>query len=300
LPGGQGAPSRFELRVMDLVGQLDFMDEFHVWMGRMLTPSDRANFSGPWFIPEWTYPGSYVAFGPGPYVGPRGTEEFGREVGGVVWGDIGGGKFKYYLGVMDLDGNVGGATAEAATAESPLYSARLAYAILGSEPGFYGSSTYYGAQDIVAIGAAVQYQKDFGGGSGNTGIQDDVTEFNADILAEYNTKGSGTVHFEGAYYHFDTDAMPVDDHFFIGLGYLTPENIGIGKLNPMVRFQMAKKGEDDATGPENKYTMIDAGVAYVMKDYFAKLALMYTNTKFEVGEEEAKSNALQLAFQIQQ
>ena len=47
--------------------------------------------------------------------------------------------------------------------------------------------------------------------------------------------------------------------------------------------------------------MIDAGVAYVMKDYFAKLALFYTNAKYEIGDADAvKSNALQLAFQIQQ
>ncbi|MDQ2647320.1 MAG: hypothetical protein M3020_26185, partial [Myxococcota bacterium] len=305
LPATPGNPAKFELRVLDLVGQLDFMDEFHVWMGRMLTPADRANFSGPWFIPEWAYPGSYIAYGGGVYVGPRGTEEFGRETGVVAWGDIGGGKFKYYLSAMDLDGNVGAdATGDAvfngANSESPLFSGRLSYAILGSEPGFYGSSTYYGAQDIVAIGAAVQYQKDFTGSSGNTGIQDDVLEFNADLLAEYNTKGSGTVRFEGGYYHFDTNAMPMDDHFYVSAGYLTPENIGIGKLNPIVRFQMAKKGEDEETGPEATLQMIDAQLAYVMKDYFAKLMLVYTNGKFEYGDTTVKSNAVQLGFQIQQ
>jgi hypothetical protein len=151
------------------------------------------------------------------------------------------------------------------------------------------------------VGAAVQYQKDFTGASGNTGVKDDVTEFNADLLAEYNTKGSGTVRLEGAYYHFDTDAMPVDNHFFVSLGYLTPENIGIGKLNPIVRFQQATNSDSDA-----KVRMIDAMVAYVMKDYFAKLMLVYTNTDWEADDPETgatvegKSNALQLAFQIQQ
>ena len=64
---------------MDLVGQLDFMDEFHIWVGRMLTPSDRSNFSGPWFISPWEYPGVYNVPGQGFfYIGPRGTEEIGR------------------------------------------------------------------------------------------------------------------------------------------------------------------------------------------------------------------------------
>ena len=289
LPGGAGAPVKFEARVLDLVAQLDFMDEFHIWMGRMLTPSDRANFSGPWFIPEWTYPGSYLAYGPGPYVGPRGTEELGREVGGVVWGDIGKGKFKYYLGAMDLDGN----GTSGAAAESPLYSARLAYAVIGSEPGFYSSSTYYGAQDILALGAAVQYQKDFSGGSGNTGVQDDVLEVNADILAEFNT-GAGVIRGEAAYYHFDTDAMPVDDHFYISASYLTPENIGVGKLNPIIRYQQAM-----AEGPTGDVTIsaVDAMLAYVMKDYFAKLMLVYTHADYD---DAGKANLVQLGFQIQQ
>ena len=100
----------------------------------MLTPSDRSNFSGPWFMPAWDYPGVYNvpgANGAFAYVGPRGTEEVGREVGTVVWGDINKGKFKYYAGIMDLDN---------APTNTPLYPGRLQYAFLGSEPGFYGAA----------------------------------------------------------------------------------------------------------------------------------------------------------------
>src|SRR3954468_10880134 len=85
-----GGPIAFQAQALDLIGQLDFMDEFHVWLGRMLTPSDRSNFSGPWFMPAWNYSGGYD----GTYFGPRGTEEVGRETGVTVWGDINKGKFK--------------------------------------------------------------------------------------------------------------------------------------------------------------------------------------------------------------
>src|SRR5688572_6997444 len=37
-----GAPINFQAQALDVIGQLDLMDEFHVWMGRMLTPSDRS------------------------------------------------------------------------------------------------------------------------------------------------------------------------------------------------------------------------------------------------------------------
>jgi hypothetical protein len=285
---------------MDLIGQLDFMDEFHLWGGRMLTPSDRSNFSGPWFISPWDYPGIY--FVPGPtglfaYVGPRGTEEIGREVGTVAWGDIMKGKFKYYLGVMDLDDQ---------PLNTPLYTARLQGAIIGAEPGFYGSSTYYGAQDIVAIGAAVQHQKRFV----FAGVQDNLTAFNADVLAEFNIGESGTASLEGAYYmadsgDIDADAgdvggvMPYDSAFFGVLSYLLPP-MGPGKLQPLIRYQAAMN--DDEGIVTNDLSIFDAQVNYVMKDYFAKLSLGWTNTQMGLNPagEAIKGNAIQFGFQIQQ
>jgi len=288
--GGQGGPVKFELRAMDIVAQLDFMDEFHIWAGRMLTPSDRANFSGPWFIGPWIYPGSYFVAG-GPYVGPRGTEELGRDTGLVVWGDVGKGKFKYYLGAMDLDANFPDA---APTDQTPLYTGRLAYAFIGAEPGFYGSSTYYGSQDILAIGAAVQYQKDFTGSAGNTGVTDDLVEFNADLLAEFTAPGAGTFGVDAAYYHFDGDSTPMDDHFFVTASYLTPDNIGIGKIQPLVRYQQATNSDADT-----KVSIIEGAVAYVMKDYFAKLELTFTHADAEEFG-GVKANMLHMGFQIQQ
>jgi hypothetical protein len=217
------------------------MDEFHLWGGRMLTPSDRSNFSGPWFMSPWDYPGLYNI--PGQYfnyIGPRGTEEIGREVGVVAWGDINKGKFKYYLGAMDLDN---GALNGLPTQNTPLYTARAQYAIIGDEPGFYGSSTYYGSKDILAIGVAAQKQKRFTF-LGNT---DDLFGFNADLLAEFNVGDAGTVTAEGAYYHMNSGktagVMPFDNAFFVVLSYLTPA-IGPGKLQPLVRYQRSMGGVD--------------------------------------------------------
>jgi hypothetical protein len=297
-PPPAGPPVTFEVRAMDLIGQLDFMDEFHLWGGRMLTPSDRSNFSGPWFISPWDYPGIY--FVPGPtglfaYVGPRGTEEIGREVGTVAWGDIMKGKFKYYLGVMDLDDQ---------PLNTPLYTARLQGAIIGSEPGFYGSSTYYGAQDIVAIGAAVQHQKRFV----FAGVQDNLTAFNADVLAEFNIGESGTASLEGAYYMADsgdieTDGagvtdiggiMPYDSAFFVVASYLLPK-MGPGKLQPLFRYQGVMNDNEGINTAD--MSIIEGQVNYVMKDYFAKLHLGFQHTDMDNGVE---GNAIQFGFQIQQ
>lgn len=274
-----GGPIKFQAQALDVIAQLDFMDEFHVWLGRMLTPSDRSNFSGPWFISPWNYPG--VFFGGGPYVGPRGTEEVGREVGAVVWGNDKSGKFKYYAGVMDLDN----------PELTPLFTGRLGVAIIGDEPGFYGSSTYYGTKDILALGVAGQYQKrsmlDNAATAADEG-DEELTEFNADLLAEFNIGDAGTLSGEVGYYHMDGPVFPVQDMIFGVASYITPNEIGIGKLQPLFRIQ--KTFEPDLAAYEG-------ALSYVMKDYFAKLTLVYTHT--DLGNDNT-NNMVQLGFQVQQ
>jgi hypothetical protein len=295
---GIGAPIAFQAQALDIIGQLDFMDEFHVWMGRMLTPSDRSNFSGPWFMAPWNYSGVQFTGG---YFGPRGTEEVGREVGATVWGDIGKGKFKYYVALLDLDGNYGVGTKGFAS-ENPLLSVRLNYAIVGAEPGFYGSSAYYGGQDIVAIGAAFQYQKDYhcAAGTWNCGPvagKDNLVEFNADLLAEKKLE-AGTPGIEAAYYHESGDTRSFNDFFYVMPTFTTAEVLPAkGKLNALFRFQMAKTGDDVKT----THMMLEPSVAYLFKDYFAKLQLSYVYASAKPdGGEKIKSNSIQLGFQIQQ
>jgi hypothetical protein len=297
---GNGAPIAFQAQALDIIGQLDFMDEFHVWLGRMLTPTDRSNFSGAWFMAPWNYSGA-LPFG---YFGPRGTEEAGREVGATIWGDINKGKFKYYAAIMDLDGNYGDGSPGVAGA-SPLYAVRAQYAFIGAEPGFYGSSTYYGGQDIVALGAAFQYQKDYQcvAGTWNCGGiagTDNLVGFNADILAEFKT-GAGTPGIEAAYYHESGDTRAYNDFFYVLPTFTTNEILPAkGKLSAMVRFQMAMVGEDATAG---KVMAIEPSVAYLFKDYFAKVQLSYTYSSASLDEgdaDPAKSQFVQLGFQIQQ
>jgi hypothetical protein len=295
-----GGPIAFQAQALDLVGQLDFMDEFHVWMGRMLTPSDRSNFSGPWFMPAWNYSG--VMDG---YFGPRGTEEVGREDGVTVWGDINKGKFKYYVALLDLDSNFGVLKGGFA-GQNPLFSARLAYAFVGSEPGFYGSSTYYGGQDIVALGAAFQYQKNYalpGAKDATTGVQgpdfkDNLVEFNADILAEKKLD-AGTPGIEAAYYHESGDTRGFNDFFYVMPTFTTGEILPAkGKLNALFRFQMAKTGDSPSVAT---HSFFEPSVAYLFKDYFAKLQLSYSYGKTTVdGGATTKQQFIQLGFQIQQ
>jgi hypothetical protein len=298
-----GAPIAFQAQALDLITQLDVMDEFHVWLGRMLTPSDRSNFSGAWFMMPWNYSG---IFDDGA-VFPRGTEEVGREVGVTVWGDIGKGKFKYYAAALDLDSNFGNAGMQS---QSPLFALRAQYAFIGAEPGFYGSSTYYGSQDVVALGASFRVQNDFASGLG----EDDMTEFNFDLLAEFATD-AGTITGEAAYYHGDGESINYNDFFYVLAGYTTKEPVGPGKLNASVRYQQGMftvpevPSDVDAMGnpipgrAEFDVTrhVIEPSIAYLFKDYFAKLQLTYSyGVSAPEDGDNYKYNMLQLGFQIQQ
>jgi hypothetical protein len=283
LPGAGSPGQSAQANVLDLIAKFEPHSAFHLWAGRMLVPSDRSNFSGPWFMSPWVYTGASF---PARFVGPH-TGPFGRDDGVTAWGEFVGGKAKYYAGAYNLnDGTI-----------SPLYSGRLNFCLLGDESGFYHSSTYYGAKDIVALGLGGQYQK-------NASVMDPskpYSLFNADLLAEKNLGAGGVVTFEGGYYRFPQyysaltpdPTMPlvttpvVKNSFYVLGSWLTPSNIGIGKIQPLVRYQQT-------TDPNWK--VLDVQATYVVNDYFLRTVVGYEYTNFGGG---TSGNALLAGVQIQ-
>ena len=277
------------VEIMDAIGRFDLVDPFHVWVGRMLVPSDRANFSGTWFASPWTYTGSFVqGFIPGPPVGPR-QGAYGRNDGLTIWGQAADGLFKYYVSAFNLHD----------ASSKPLWGGRLNLSLINPEPGYYHSSTYYGAKDILAIGVALQSQKD---GSSfidvmdpDNNILDDYMGFNADVLFEKDLSGSGVLTIEGAFYKYNGDAEVYDNSWLALVSYLTPQPVGPGKIQPLVRVQGVKT-TDNATAPipDESGLAVDVQLGYVIADYAARLALGYEYSK--IGD--AKANLIYLGAQI--
>jgi len=108
----------------------------------------RQNFTGPFFMSPWNYPGFYFR-GAGP-LGPKDWAN-GRDVGMTVWGNALEAKFKYYAGVYGLDQGLPNSSQPPGA--NPYYSARVSYTFQGSEPGYFGSSTYYGGKEVFTVGA---------------------------------------------------------------------------------------------------------------------------------------------------
>jgi hypothetical protein len=232
----------------------------------------------------WNYPGFYYINGVlgGAPVGPR-QGPSGRNNGATLWGQFLGGYIKYYAGAYDLN-DVG---------NRPLISTRINLSLLNPEPGYYHSSTYYGGKDIVALGASFQSQAKGSVQTANgmaTGVTDDYTGISVDLLAEKNFAGAGVATVEGAFYKFNGDYEGVKDHFYALASYLLPFEVGIGKFQPLFRFQQATLNDANDT----KMKLIDAALSYVVDDYNMRFALTFQNQ--DIGG--LKGNAVQLGIQV--
>ena len=278
--------------IEDAIISFDFTDEFHLWAGHLLVPVDRANASGPYFMIPWNYPGFFAGVS-APAEGPS-----GRNNGAVLWGDISGGKFTYLVGAFD-NGNV---------ASSPLYSAHLRLDLLDPEGGFWGNGSFFGDKNIFAIDVGGQFQKH---GSAMApvpamplamppvpavpGVDKDYADINVGLLFEKKIGGGGWFTGEGAYYHYNVLDGGISDTFYILGAYASPV-VGVGNLQPMVRYQWEKVKGTGGTKPWN----LDVGLSYLVKGPALRVLATYSHTDltaaYAVGG-ETSANSIQLGAQ---
>lgn len=245
-------------RVLDGIGKFAISDLFNVWAGRFLPPGDRSILSGPYYLATWDFP--FVQNYPAIFAG--------RDDGMAVWGQTGGGKFKYQVGAFQ--GRNGALTSN--QSDSLLYAGRLVFNFWDPEPGYYNVSTYYGAKEVLAVGLVMQTQSDGAGTAANPG---DFTGYSVDALMEKKL-GADVLSLEGAWYNYDTDNVPDavlydGEGYFAQVSYLIGAPVGRGKFQPHVRYQNL----DLDGAPERK--RYDLGVNYVLKGHNARVSFIYAN-----------------------
>jgi hypothetical protein len=264
--------------IQDLIAKLELHPLFNVWIGRMLVPVDRSNLSGPWFINYFLYPGFLRVRNAPPPIGIK-TGPNGRDQGVNFWGQVNGGKFKYYLGAYNLDAQV--------HEVNPLLTARLVLNLLDPEPGYYHQSAYHGDKDIVAIGGGLQYQKD---GSFKAGTTGNFHVYEVDVLVDKKlgpSGASGVGTLEGAAYFYD-QLQAVRQFYMFGGGYVFPQPIGPGRIAPAIRYQVTDSP---------KVWMFDGYLQYLIKSHFAKFFVGYYQA--DMGPMMGgKQKAVQLGIQV--
>jgi hypothetical protein len=269
-----------DIRVLDAIAKFTFMDAFNVWMGRHLPPSDRANLDGPYYLNAWTFPiaQAYPAI------------FAGRDDGVSVNGSLGGGMFGYAAGVFE--GTEGGMSPN--QDDNLLYAGRVQLALLDPEPGYYTTSSYFGAKRIFTIGLAAQAQSD---GTGTLLDPGDFFGWSADALFEMPLGEGGAFSLEGAYYDYDhDDELPAfgyqGDGFYALASVLVPGKFGIGQFQPHARYQEVN-GDGPFSADLDRW---EAGLGYVIDGQNAKVILTYGEDDPEFGE---STNFVILGVQLQ-
>jgi len=286
--GSYGLGTNTRADVLDLVAKVEIAEALNLWVGRMPMPADRSSLSTVWALPTWNAPGRYSAHPPvspldttRPWPGPR-YGDYGRGDGVTVWGQLRGGRLKYYAGVFDLD----------QPDQSPLYTARLNLSLINPEPGYRSSSGYYGNKNVLALGVGAQH-KTSGSlpASGLRVLATDFNEVNTDLFFEMNGGAAGVVNVESSFAKVWADDE-LASYQVMGLAsYLVPIDVGIGRFQPLLRCQFAGSGKAaDATS----FTGIDAQLGYIVDGYNARLLAVYQWAKLQGRRENAILFGLQL------
>ncbi len=277
-PNGLGV-----FHILDAIAQIKIMDELQVWVGQHIPANDRNNMNGPFFGNTWNFAIAVPSY---PF------DTGARDRGATVWGLVAGGHLKYHASVVDLQPGRDMGQAR--------YAGRVTVHLLQPENFYYNSGTYFGKQDVLAIGAVFQGQ------SGQQNVaNDDFIGFSFDAMFEKNFGPSfGTLTLEAGYWDFDNvGAAYVVNQYSVdtGLGvagpypgesvmgvvsWLTPGKIGVGQLQPNVRLQYGDYGA--------KQDVLDAGLAYVVDGFNHKYHLNYRHTD---NEGAPSGDMIQLGFQ---
>jgi hypothetical protein len=271
------------------VAKIELADFFNVWLGRMPIPSDRTSLSTVWAIAPATLPGHYQGYtilampGARPTLGPR-QGELDRGDGALLWGQIRGGRFKYYIGAFGLD----------RVENQPLYSARVALSLLAPEPGFRNSSSYYGSKDVLTVGLGAQHQSNGSLppiGSTVSPAAANFSEVNVDVLFEVGGESAGVLDLEGALARMWGANEDAKYQGFGLVSYLVPLEVGFGRFQPLLRVQRATPG---AGGISSEFISLDAQLGYVVDGHHARLSAGWQYTR----SHGVPANAALLAIQL--
>ena len=275
------------IRVLDAVAKFSFKG-FDLWAGRFLPPSDRSNLDGPFYLNNYDFP--IVQAYPAIFAG--------RDNGVAIMKEYAGGKFKWSYGLFEgrSAGTANGSNSDGS--DNLLQAARVTLNLWDPEPGYYTTSSYYGAKDVLAVAFVFQHEPS---GAGTATTRGDFTGWNVDVLMEKKLQNGGVVNLEGAYYDYDLDDR-VDADLTQGEGYLLlgsyliPKQIGWGKVQPYVRYQHFAR--DNLTGDSGNRTRTEGGVNYIIDGQNAKISVLYFSDRNGSNADPKNTFKIGLQFQL--
>ena len=273
---------------------------FDVWFGKFLPPSERSNLDGPYFLNAYNFP---LATSPYPAIAA------GRDNGAMIFKEYDGGKFKWAYGVFEGRTNATNGNQNPDQSDNLQHAFRATYNFWQPEPGYYTTSTYYGAKDVLAVAFVFRYEND---GAGNSNIdptlQGDYTGWNVDVLMEKKLSNGGVVNLEGSFYDTDTDdkedgTITQGQSYRALASYLLPNKIGWGKFQPYVRYQHSTQDNGCAgalCGPTDFGTrgIMEGGLNYIIDGHNAKIMSSFTSDTQSSNAQPVDTFTLGMQFQL--
>jgi hypothetical protein len=276
-----GATNNVE--VLDAIGRFEFSDQFNIWAGRMLPPSDRANLYGPYYANDWApYADGVADFYPDYYTG--------RDNGVAYWGQFG--MVKVQVGVFDgrdlnsaINAKAAALDPGAPPAGKMLVAARVHVDFWDPEPGYYYNSTYYGDKDLLALGIAGQ-------------SEDSKTTWSLDGLLEKKLPDLSVFTFETEFNKDNGLTALAPSHGWYGLAsYLFPQVIGIGRFQLLGKYSQ-KTTDAYQASPSDKLKTAEFNLNYIIKTFNARTGFYYLNQKDDVADTTKKEYGLKLQLQF--
>ena len=271
---------------------------FDIWFGKFLPPSERSNLDGPYFLNVWDFP---LATSPYPAIAA------GRDQGVMIYKEYDGGKFKWAYGAFEGRKNATNGDTNPDENDNFQHGFRATYNFWAPEPGYYTTSAYYGAKDVLAVAFVARYEED-GAGTGLTNAtQGDYFGWSVDVLMEKKLSSGAVVNLEASYY--DTDTDDIDDGsitqgnaYRMLASYMLPNKVGWGKFQPYVRYQHAS--QDQCAGANCGGTnfgtrgIMEGGLNYIIDGHNAKIMSSYISDKQSSNAEPIHRFILGMQFQL--
>jgi hypothetical protein len=270
-------PGNEELVIMDAFASFQFSEQFNIWAGRFLPPSDRSNLYGPYYANHWGVYQDGIQDG-------YPSESIGRDDGIAYWGRFG--IAKVSAGAFDVPSTKG--------STDVLYAGRVQLDFWDPEDGYFLNSTYYGDKDLLAVGVA-----------GQTVSGDNA--YSVDFLFEKKLGGGGVVTVESEYAKYDGlggygapalvgNPYATSDGAYVLGAFLFPSTVGIGKFQVLGKYAQTTYDYVNGGSVDGDTTEVDLN--YVIKTFNARISLFYIDKSFDpdVGGD---SSQIGLGLQVQ-
>ena len=271
---------------------------FDIWFGKFLPPSERSNLDGPYFLNVWDFP---LATSPYPAIAA------GRDQGVMIYKEYDGGKFKWAYGAFEGRKNATNGDTNPDENDNFQHGFRATYNFWAPEPGYYTTSAYYGAKDVLAVAFVARFEED-GAGTGLTNTtQGDYFGWSVDVLMEKKLSSGAVVNLEASYY--DTDTDDIDDGsitqgnaYRMLASYMLPNKVGWGKFQPYVRYQHASQGQcagANCGGTDfGTRGIMEGGLNYIIDGHNAKIMSSYISDKQSSNAQPIHRFILGMQFQL--